>query len=187
MKLQHLGLLKQNTEDWPLEKDWITETPVSIPLFPDVKVPFMVDHSDYGGIYNQKQTDNAIQNLFEYSESLKKEIEQTTYTQWIDFNNAVGYLETLKVYKSANDAPKWMTSAIKQMEPLIHLTSQEKIWEHIFLYEVVITKDRYLNDKDIYVKLLMNCRWAEEHGLQIILKNGNKLVRVSEIDGNLFD
>ncbi len=41
------------------------------------------------------------------------------------------------------------------------------------------------NDNLIYIQIAAECDWEEEHGLQIIYKNGNQLSRVSEQDGHL--
>lgn len=67
------------------------------------------------------------------------------------------------------------------------LTDPKKVWEYIHPTEIIVTKDRYKKRNGVFIQILCECDWEKEHGLQIVLKNGNELIRVSEQDGNLFD
>jgi hypothetical protein len=61
------------------------------------------------------------------------------------------------------------------------------VWEYITPLEIVITKDRFGLDKEIYIQALCKCVWDDEHGIQFIFKEGKELIRVSEQDGDLFE
>ncbi len=37
----------------------------------------------------------------------------------------------------------------------------------------------------MYVQIAADCDWEPEHGLQLVYRGGNELVRVSEQDGHL--
>ena len=45
--------------------------------------------------------------------------------------------------------------------------------------------ERKRADRDVYVVLDCECEWEPEHGLQLSLHRGTKLVRVSEQDGEV--
>ena len=64
------------------------------------------------------------------------------------------------------------------------ITSEEDVWNHVQLTAVQISRRPYA-DKDVYVQIAGNCDWEIEHGLQIVLRKGKILVRVSDQDGHL--
>ncbi len=91
------------------------------------------------------------------------------------------------MYEEVENPPDWMVHNIKNLKHLSKLTSPDKVWEYVHPLEIVVTKDRFGLDKEIYVQVLCNCDWEEEHGLQFVFKERKELIRVSEQDGNLFD
>jgi hypothetical protein len=48
----------------------------------------------------------------------------------------------------------------------------------------VISRRSY-RDKGIYVSLECGCDWEEEHGMQLVFKNGLQVVKVGPFDGHL--
>lgn len=64
------------------------------------------------------------------------------------------------------------------------ISSSNEIWNYISISEITISRRPYGN-KAVYVSLLGGCEWEEEHGLQIVLKNGKTISRVSDQDGHL--
>ena len=64
------------------------------------------------------------------------------------------------------------------------VASQEDIWRHVSLTAVHVAR-RYRRDREVYVQLTGNCDWEIEHGLQVVLRRGHILSRVSSQDGHL--
>lgn len=46
---------------------------------------------------------------------------------------------------------------------------------------------RTKNDKDIYIIMTCECAWDQDHGLQLVFRQGKKLTRVSDQDGHLTE
>jgi hypothetical protein len=55
------------------------------------------------------------------------------------------------------------------------------IWNHVQIRRLAVQIEKGTP----YVRLLCDCDWEEEHGLQLVYQNGTKLTRVSEQDGHL--
>ncbi len=59
------------------------------------------------------------------------------------------------------------------------------IWRFVYPREVLIS---YSDEHDaVFVVLSCDCDWEEEHGLQLVYRDGNTLVRVSQKDGHYTD
>lgn len=63
------------------------------------------------------------------------------------------------------------------------IENEVDVWEHI--QPQFISISRREKDGLVYVVIHANCDWEEEHGLQIVYRNGNQLSRVSPKDGHL--
>ncbi|WP_299246886.1 hypothetical protein [uncultured Aquimarina sp.] len=185
MESKILGVLKQDIGNWPLEKDWITIKPVATPFFENKAIPYRLNFSEVSNM-DLNTIDQVLSNFMNIDVSVIKEASKRSFENWIAFNNAVGYLDTIETYQSTSDKPKWMVRELKRMLPLLSLNEPKKVWKYITPTEIVVTKDRHQMHDEIYVQILCNCVWEEEHGLQFVLKKGNELTRVSDQDGNLF-
>jgi len=65
------------------------------------------------------------------------------------------------------------------------IKSPGDVWAHVrFGKEPTVSRRRY-GDKGIYISLECGCDWEEEHGLQIVFKNGLKVNKVGSYDGHL--
>jgi hypothetical protein len=59
------------------------------------------------------------------------------------------------------------------------------IWRHVFVRQIEIKKDTRHGEPSIYVLVHCACDWEEEHGLQLVYRNGNVLTRVGQQDGDV--
>jgi hypothetical protein len=66
---------------------------------------------------------------------------------------------------------------------LPEISSESEIWSHVRFTSLSIDEEEGL----IYISVLGECDWDREHGIQIVFRNGNELVRVSGQDGHLTD
>lgn len=71
---------------------------------------------------------------------------------------------------------------ITEEDPPVKLRKRAQVWRHIDFREVLIPS--HGKSRDRYVFLNGRCGWDEEHGLEILLKNG-RLLRVGR-QGGLF-
>jgi hypothetical protein len=63
------------------------------------------------------------------------------------------------------------------------IMSQKDIWKYAQLGgESIVSRRR--KDNTIYISLECNCDWEQEHGLQIVFKNGLKVNKVGPFDGH---
>ena len=71
-------------------------------------------------------------------------------------------------------------------DPLREMKDKNDIWDYIDPQKISVSR-RHKNDKDIYVQILCECDWEQEHGLQFVFRQGKKLTRISEQDGHLTE
>jgi hypothetical protein len=65
------------------------------------------------------------------------------------------------------------------------ITSVDVLWQHVrFGSEATVTR-RFGGDKGIYVSIECGCDWEDEHGLQIVLRNGLKVNKMGGFDSHL--
>lgn len=63
------------------------------------------------------------------------------------------------------------------------ISNADEVWEHVTVTDIYVKK--LMKDGRIYVSIAADCEWDQEHGIQIVLREGNTLTRVSSQDGHL--
>jgi hypothetical protein len=61
-----------------------------------------------------------------------------------------------------------------------------EIWTLVNPSEIYLNR-RDRKDKDIYLVVSCGCDWEEEHGLQLVFRQGKKLTRISGHDGHITE
>jgi hypothetical protein len=108
-----------------------------------------------------------------YLESADKVLENFLKLNSQDRTNGAGL-----VYKYYDETLKFgYTKDLNIKTPL-------DIWNHVRANEIIIDSDE---NGDFYLCVSCGCDWEEEHGLQLVFKNGQTLVRASGHDGHLTD
>jgi hypothetical protein len=77
---------------------------------------------------------------------------------------------------------------VEEMEedsPMRGIKNPEEIWQYVHPKEVYVSFDT--DSGRVYVSLMCECDWEQEHGLQLVYEDGKTLTRVSQQDGHLFD
>ena len=158
-----IGELKQNDQF----KDWWESELIEIPFFNNqkIKITFMdfIPESDTEFI---KEADNALKSFLEKSESDKFLISNLAHENCMEFLNAVEFDEA--------DQPLW------------DIKDKNQIWKYIYPQDIYVTRshDKY---EIIYLNLACECEWEQEHGLQLLFRQGEKLTRISEQDGHITE
>jgi hypothetical protein len=65
------------------------------------------------------------------------------------------------------------------------IRSGDELWQHVRLGSEPMVIRRAYGDKGIYISVECECGWEEEHGLQLVLKNGLKVNKLGQYDSHL--
>ncbi len=65
------------------------------------------------------------------------------------------------------------------------IKSADELWQHVQLGSEPMVTRRPYGDEGIYISVECGCDWEEEHGLQLVLKNGLKINKLGGYDGHL--
>jgi len=59
------------------------------------------------------------------------------------------------------------------------------VWRHVQFGGEAIVSRRSHGDRRVYISLECNCDWEQEHGLQLVLRDGREITKVGPYDGQL--
>ena len=113
-----------------------------------------------------EEADQALTNFFRLNTTHRNAVSQLAYKNCMNFLDDVGFDETddaLRKIKDPND-----------------------IWKFIYPSEIYVCRRAY-QEQDIYVQVACECDWEQEHGLQLVFRQGKKLTRISNSDGHLTE
>jgi hypothetical protein len=65
---------------------------------------------------------------------------------------------------------------------MLAITNPAEIWSFVDNIQLHIRKDSRHGNPPIYVFVMAGCDWEEEHGLQLVYRGGNELIRVGQQD-----
>ncbi|PXY40982.1 hypothetical protein DMB65_10445 [Flavobacterium cheongpyeongense] len=158
-----IGRLKQE-DRFP---DWWKSEEIAIPFFDNEKlrITFMDFEPEHDKTFID-EADLALANFLKLNLNDRNLISELAYKNCIDFLDAVGFDET--------------------DEALRLIQNKNEIWKFIQPTEVYVTRRPY-KEQDIYVQIACECDWEQEHGLQLVFRQGKKLTRISDQDGHLTE
>lgn len=73
---------------------------------------------------------------------------------------------------------------IFEYTPRVEFKSDNEIWSFVYPNIIILAQNEI---GEILVLIECGCDWEEEHGLQLVFKNGQQLTRVSYNDGGFED
>lgn len=158
-----IGILWQNDQF----NDWWESSLIKIPFFDnkELKVIFMNFVPENDDLFI-KEADEAIETFLNKSNSDRIQISKLVYKNCKDFLTDIGFDD--------NDKKLW------------EIKDEKLIWDFVSPNEIYVTRRPY-NDKNIYIDINCECQWEQEHGLQLVFRQGKQITRVSQIDGHLTD
>ena len=158
---KEIGHLTQD-KDFP---DWWKSTQVEIPFFDGkgMSIIFM-DYEPETDLKFIDEADSALSSFLQFDKQARLAISDLVFKNYSDFLEAIGDDDEFK----------------------INIKQNEDIWDFVHPSEIYVTRRPY-SDMDIYVQLHCSCDWEEEHGLQLVFRQGRQLTRVSDIDGHLTE
>ena len=158
-----LGKLKQEETF----SAWWKSDKIHIPLFDNQKLTItFMDFEPENDKTFIEEADQALTEFLKLNKEDRNGISELAYKSCMEFLNAVDFDET--------------------DEPLRQIRNKNEIWNFIQPTEIYITRRPY-KEQDIYVQIVCECDWEQEHGLQLVFRQGKKLTRISEQDGHLTE
>lgn len=156
----------QMVEDPQFPGEW-TSQEVPVPFFDGEKLPVsFVDFDPDGDKEALAEADKALANFFALDKSYRESISPLVYKNCREFLEAIGFDE--------------------DYQDMWDIKDEKEIWQFVQPTEISVTPHPD-NEYDMYVQVLCECDWEQEHGLQLVFRQGKKLIRVSGQDGHLTD
>lgn len=153
--IPHLGKLNKD----PDFEDWLVSKKVPVPYLAGTQVNFIIEGLE--GDAFPKDFLQAISNFLTLTEK-------------------DGYKITPYIFQIYRRAVK----TVGERGLGFVLTREEDVWSHLRMTSVRVVRRPHA-DTDVYIQVEGACDWDMEHGVQIVLRKGNMLVRVSSRDGHL--
>lgn len=144
--------------------NWYKSRPVTIPFFKYAKIEIVYAIALNNPTNFSTQADAILANFLQKTNKDRLQLSKTLYDDCQLFLHNIGHQ--------------------KELDTLYNIKHENEIWNFITPKEIRICNKK-TNSSKLYVQILCDCEWDYEHGLQFIFLNGNKLVRISEIDGCL--
>lgn len=157
-----IGTLTQN-EDFD---DWWNSEKVPIPFFSNLKLP--VTFTGLNPEDDPKfiaEADEALKHFFKLATRDRIGLSQVVYRNCTEFLDSADLDEDEEQFRNINE---------------------QDIWKHVAPKEIYLMRRPYRHP-DIYVQVSCECGWEQEHGLQLVFRQGKKLTRVSGHDGHLTE
>ena len=139
--------------------EWIVSDPLAVPYLADCNVPFILN-----GVDDDERPEDFVSAVARFVALTVADRDAATphvYRNFTAFRDAVG----------PDDVD-------------ITVTDPRDIWKHVNPTAIHVSR-RHRRDRSVYVQIVAECDWEVEHGLQIVLRDGHILSRVSDQDGHL--
>lgn len=112
------------------------------------------------------EADMALEHFWAKGHDARMQLSELVHQNCMEFLNAIGYDEM--------DKPMW------------DIQDSKEIWQFVHPQEIRLSRRRR-RDKDLYLSIECECDWEQEHGLQLVFRQGKQITRVSAQDGWLTE
>lgn len=145
----------------PDVEEWLISEPLSVPFWggKELRFTFQGDLEIDKGFLTE--SNKIVEKFLKVDNSEKSKFTTPIYEH---------YLQNKNFY----DSQGWFLSPLE-------LNNESEIWQYFCPQEIFICRGD-INDKSLYILVVCECEWGQEHGLQLVFKNGVELSRVSSID-----
>lgn len=165
---------------------WAAE-PVAIPLYNNEKHAVSYSFDPEKDPNFLAEADKALAVFLEHDDVFRLSLSERA-SEWAK-SNLSGWIEIDYKAESTSD---WLGVRDKKLDG-VWLTAfvagekkAEDVWRMVGNISEIYLK-RNTADGLIYVVVLWNCLWDEEHGFQLVFREGASLTRMSDGDGELTD
>ena len=153
IKTIHSTVIGQLRQDERLTSWWEGDK-VPVPFFNSKRLKVTFNFSPDDDLDFIREADNALTNFLSKQASERLSISSLVYDNFIFFVHDVGY---------------------EGIDPLMRgIEDENEIWDFVYPASIHVKRRTY-NDKDIYISIECNCEWEQEHGLQLVFRQGKKL------------
>jgi hypothetical protein len=70
-------------------------------------------------------------------------------------------------------------------EDEIHVDNPHDLWNHVRLGKDIYIERRHYGDRKLYATIECGCEWEQEHGLQVVLREGLSVTKLGPYEGHL--
>jgi hypothetical protein len=140
------------------ESGWYYSQPLSVPMFGGRQCRIVLE--GYGEDERKEDFHVAIANFLSGGPGVLREADEPLYRYYKDFEEW------------------WLDDENEPIKPA-------DVWHHVRLGSEPMVSRRAHGDKGIYISVECGCDWEEEHGLQLVIKNGLKVNKLGGYDGHL--
>jgi len=138
---------------------WYYGSPIPVPMFGGKQCRIVLDGYDEDERKEDFQV--AIANFLSGSPAVLREVDEPLFRYYKDFEDW------------------WLED---DTQPI---NSADELWQHVQLGSEPMVSRRPRGDKGVYISVECECDWEDEHGLQLVLKNGAKVNKLGGYDGHL--
>lgn len=136
--------------------DWLVSQPVEVPMLGHQKLPFSIV-----GLESDEAPDDfsaAIESFLNLDQSALFAVsgDLTKYYEWI--------------------------ATVADPEPLSDLGQPNDIWKHV-TFGAPHVRRNHGSDTLVYVSLECECPWEPEHGVEIFVREGQRVTKLGPFDG----
>jgi hypothetical protein len=138
---------------------WYYSKPIPVPMFGGKQCRIVLE--GYDEDESKQDFHVAIANFLSGNPAILREADESLFRYYRDFE-------------------EWWLEDDKQP-----IKSADELWQHVRLGSEPMVSRRSYGDKGIYISVECGCDWEQEHGLQLVLKNGRKVNKLGGYDGHL--
>lgn len=140
------------------ELGWYYSKPIPVPMFGGKQCRIVLQ--GYDEDERKEEFHVAIANFLSGSPAVLREADEPLFRYYKDFE-------------------KWWLEDHKKP-----IKSANELWKHVRLGSEPMVTRRSYGDKGVYISVECGCDWEQEHGLQLVLKNGLKVNKLGGYDGH---
>ena len=138
---------------------WYDSKPIPVPMFRGKECRIVLEGYEED---NRKEDFHvAIGNFLSASSAVLREADEPLFRYYKDFEEW------------------WLEDGKKPIKP------GDELWQHVRLGSEPMVSRRHYGDKGVYISVECGCDWEQEHGLQLVLKNGLRVNKLGGYDGHL--
>ncbi|MEP7453981.1 hypothetical protein [Phyllobacterium sp. SB3] len=143
---------------------WQAAAPLALPLADGEPLPVTMSGITAGDV---ALIDKALMNFLAMRAEAREDASLHVLSQCREFLNFVG------------------TDGDAERQAMMAISDPAEIWRYVTIEELLVERHDTGDEPVIYIALLCRCAWDEEHGLQLVYRDGLMLTRVSEQDGRM--
>jgi len=137
--------------------EWMVSQPVAVPCLPGATIPFVLENLAEDPAPHEIAA--AVRRFLDLTATDRDQASPHIFRNYVEFAEAVEDVDVV-------------------------IDRPEDVWAHVHPTAIHVSR-RHRRDRKVYVQITANCDWEQEHGLQIVYRDGNQLSRVSSQDGHL--